>query len=320
MFQPILRQPQGSRGDAGCGVPARGFCAGGRRARVHVQRDRPVVGTHDVQVRRSNRCIAFEDAQFGYDRLGHLIRLVRSHDPLSTSTVATTWHFDSLGQVLELHEPDSAPQFRSYTHWGERTIDAVERPHHLAGDDRRLLSRYDALGRVVHREEQTNQVVDAATVNDFVYDQAVHTPTPPVTATHVLGRLAKATSPTSSVSFSYDAFGQINAQVFTDRTTTSANVYVEKQTFHGDGSLQALDLLLPDTSFNQKRARGYIYDSAGRTRTVKYADGTSNMDLLTATGGTDIDMFGRVRQAKYGLATYTATTRIPAVVCLTMRK
>ena len=30
------------------------------------------------------------------------------------------------------------------------------------------------------------------------------------------------------------------------------------------------------------------------------------MDLFTATGGTDIDVFGRIRQAKYGLATYAA--------------
>jgi YD repeat-containing protein len=76
----------------------------------------------------------------------------------------------------------------------------------------------------VHREDQTKQVVDAATVNDFVYDQAVNSTTPPVTATNVRGRLAKATSPTSSVSFSYDAFGRINAQVFTDRMVTSNNV------------------------------------------------------------------------------------------------
>ena len=72
------------------------------------------------------------------------------------------------------------------------------------------------------------------------------------------------------MSFSYDAFGRINAQVFTDRTTTSANVYVEKHTFHGDGSLQALDLLLPDTTPVKDERVEYSYDSAGRPRSVKY--------------------------------------------------
>ena len=63
--------------------------------------------------------------------------------------------------------------------------------------------------------------------------------------------------------------------------------------------------MLPDNAFKDERV-DYIYDSAGRTRSVKYSDGTINKDLFTATGGTDIDVFGRVRQAKYGLATYTA--------------
>ena len=225
--------------------------------------------------------IKIEGAQFDYDRLGHLIRMARYQDPQSETTAAvTTWHFDSLGQMLELDEPDSAPQFRSYDNWGKLVLTQWNDTTTTPSSDRRSINRYDALGRLVHREDQTNQVVDAATVNDFVYDQAVNITTPPVTATNVLGRLAKATSPTSSVSFSYDAFGRINAQVFTDRTTTSANVYVEKHTFHGDGSLQALDLLLPDTTPAKDERIDYSYDSAGRTRSVKYSDGTINMDLF----------------------------------------
>jgi len=251
--------------------------------------------------------IKIEGVQFDYDRLGHLIRMARYQDPQSETTAAvTTWHFDSLGQMLELDEPDSAPQFRSYDNWGELTLTQWNDTTTTPSSDRRSIKRYDALSRLVHREDQTNQVVDAATVNDFVYDQAVNTTTPPVTATNVLGRLAKATSPTSSVSFSYDAFGQVNAQVFTDRTTTSANVYVQKHTFHGDGSVKTLDFLLPDTTPAKDERIDYSYDSAGRTRSVKYSDGTINMDLFTATGGADIDVFGRVRQAKYGLAIYTA--------------
>ena len=255
--------------------------------------------------------INLEDTQFGYDRLGHLIRMVRAHDPSSTTTVATTWHFDSLGQVLELDEPDSAPQFRSYTTWGELVLTQWNDTTTSPASERRLLNRYDALGRLVHREERTNQVVDAATVHDFVYDQAVHGATPPVTATNVVARLAKATSPTSSVSFSYDAFGRSNAQVFIDRTTTSANVYVQKHTFHGDGSLQALDFLLPDTGFKDERV-DYVYDSAGRLRTATYSDGTGGAGQSLFNIDT-IDPFGRTRHARIGLpafndpASYAAT-------------
>jgi hypothetical protein len=143
--------------------------------------------------------IDMEDAQFGYDRLGHLIRMERYQDPSQpTIAVATTWHFDSLGQLLELDEP----QFRSYTNWGELVVTQWNDTTTTPSTDRRTINRYDALGRLVHREDQTNQVVNAATVNDFVYDQAINSTAPPVIATNVLGRLAKATSPTSSVSFS----------------------------------------------------------------------------------------------------------------------
>ena len=85
-------------------------------------------------------------------------------------------------------------------------------------------------------------------MNDYLYDTGINNTTPPVTATNVLGRLAKATSPTSSVSFSYDPFGRVNAQVFVDLTTGPGNIYVEKRDYHGDGSPTALHLLLPDTN------------------------------------------------------------------------
>jgi YD repeat-containing protein len=190
-----------------------------------------------------------QHATFTHNPLGQRTGMTRFADAAGgTDPVAWSWRFDSLGQLLQSQEPESAPQVTTYSDWGQplevQWTDSTSTP----AVDRRVVHTYDALGRLVHREEQTNQVVDAATVHDFIYDQAVHSTTPPVTATHVLGRLAKATSPTSSVSFSYDAFGRINAQIFTDRTTPSANVYVQKHTFHGDGSLQALDFLLPDTT------------------------------------------------------------------------
>ena len=231
-------------------------------------------------------------------------RAIRIRCPPRRST--TSWRYDSLGQVLELDEPDSAPQFRSYDNWGELTqvqwLDTTTNP----ATDRRTITQYDALGRVIHSEDRTNNVVDAATVNDFLYDQPVNVTTPPVLATHVLGRLAKATFPTGAVSFSYDGLGRVNTQTFTDTTTAPVGVYVEKHTYHGDGSLSALDLLLPDTGFRNEHV-DYSYDSAGRTRSVKYSDGTINQNLFSAAGSADIDPLGRIRQAQYGLATYTAS-------------
>ena len=165
--------------------------------------------------------VPLERATFRYDALGNLAGMARHQDPLSTATVTTSWHYDSLGQVLQLEEPDSAPQFRSYDNWGELTqvqwLDTTTTP----ATERRTITQYDALGRVIHSEDRTNNVVDAATVNDFLYDKPVNVTTPPVLATHVLGRLAKATLPTGAVSFSYDGLGRVNAQTFTDTTTAA---------------------------------------------------------------------------------------------------
>jgi RHS repeat-associated protein len=162
-----------------------------------------------------------------------------------------------------------------------------------------VIARYDALGRVVHREEQNNGVTDPETVFDYVYDHGVNV-APQVTPTHVLGRLAQATAPTGTVSFSYDDLGRTNARVFTD---TTGGIYVEKHAFHGDGTPQSLDLFLPDTGFADEQVL-YDQDSAGRGKSVTYHNGSESQTLYTAS---QIDPFGRVRQAQYGQATFTAS-------------
>jgi RHS repeat-associated protein len=249
-----------------------------------------------------------EAEEFVYDALGHLKQLKRFGTPASlASPVITSWQYDSLGQVLELQEPDSAKQTRTYDTWGELTRVQWNDASVSPAVDRRVLSRYDALGRLVHSEERNNDVVDAATVNDYSYDTPVNSTTPPVTATNVLGRLAKATSPTSTVSFSYDAFGDINAKIFTDTTVNPAKVYVEKHTYHGDGSPSALDLKVPSsgTTFTSEHV-AYTYDSAGRTRSMTYSDGAITQSLFSAPGASAIDVFGQIRTAQYGAASITA--------------
>jgi YD repeat-containing protein len=204
-----------------------------------------------------------EHATFTHDRLGHQTGMTRYQDAVAgANPVTSSWHFDSLGQVVELDEPDSVPQLNTYSSWGEllrvrRYMDpgsggsggsgsgsgsgsgggdgpggpggggdgpggpggGGDGPPSLSLDTGTntvdMIKRYDALGRVIHSEQHNNGIADPATVNDYLYDQAIKI-APQVTPTNMLGRLAQAISPTGAVSFSYDAFGQINARVFTD--------------------------------------------------------------------------------------------------------
>jgi len=255
-----------------------------------------------------------ERATFAYDAFGRMTVMTRFANPNSAAGgTTTTWHYDSLGWMTKLEELDNAPQFRSFDNWGEvtssqwcdATFSTCPSAATTATSNRSTTSRYDALGRMIHSEDKTKGTVDPETINDFVYDVGVNNTTPPLTATNVKGRLAKATSPTSTVSFSYEGFGRVSAQVFTDRTAGSNNIYVQKQDYHGDGSPQTLHLLLPDNAFKDEKV-DYAYDSAGRTRSVKYNDG-ANQDLFTASGNADIyDVLGRIRTAKYGTAVFTA--------------
>jgi RHS repeat-associated protein len=246
----------------------------------------------------------------GYDVLGHLISMTRYQNPaplnamepsIASNPATTSWRYDSLGQVLEFDEPDSAAQLITYDNWGDVTqvqwSDGTSSP----ATDRRSLTAYDALGRVTHREDQTNTIVDADTVNNYLYDRPVTLSTR-VNPTNVLGRLAQASSPTSDISFSYDDFGRANANVFADKPADANGVYVEKMEFHGNGSTSALHLVLPDTGFKDEQVT-YTYDSANRMRSAQYADGTTTQNLFTAS---TIDALGRIRQALYGAAQYTA--------------
>ncbi|HEX8111801.1 MAG TPA: hypothetical protein VF516_28915 [Kofleriaceae bacterium] len=46
--------------------------------------------------------------------------MTRYQDAASgANPVTSSWRFDSLGQMLELDEPGSAPQFNTYSNWGE---------------------------------------------------------------------------------------------------------------------------------------------------------------------------------------------------------
>lgn len=241
-----------------------------------------------------------EHAMFSYDRLGHRTAMTRYQDAAGgANPVTSSWRFDSLGQMLELDEPGSARQSNTYSNWGELVTTSRNAPGNPSLTALSVVSRYDALGRLIHREQQNDGVVDAATANDYQYDQPIAV-APQLDPTNVLGRLAQASAPTGTTSFSYDAFGRVNGQVFTDSV---GGIYIEQHATHADGSPASLDLLLPDTGFADEHV-DYAYDSAGRGKSVRYSSGSETVDLFEAS---TIDPLGRLRQAQFGLTSYAAS-------------
>jgi RHS repeat-associated protein len=228
-----------------------------------------------------------EDATFAYDPLGQLTSMTRFQDA-ANAKAGVSWlrQVDSIGETLGLTEPD-AP-VRSYRHsdWGE----LIETEWLDGGTDRRMISTYDAAGRVRRVEERNNGITDPQTVMTYDYDVGVPL-SPLVTPAFVLGRLARASSPRGQVAFSYDALGRVNAQVYSD----DLGLYVQRVKQHTDGSVDSVMFNLPDQNYRQELA-AYSYDSAGRLREVDYTDPTGTRQLYHAD---NIDVWGRLRKALY---------------------
>jgi len=238
-----------------------------------------------------------EYATFGYEPLGHQTSMVRYQDAASgLYPVASTWHFDSLGQLLELDEPTSAAQQRTYSDWGE--LKAVTWLPSQLDVSHSIISTYDALGRLTSSQELNNGVADPATLDKYTYDQAGASAI--VDPTFVTGRLASASTPSNGVVFSYDGYGQINARSFTG---TSAAEYVEQHGTHGDGSPAWVALRLPDNSYKEERV-DYEYDSAARMRWMWFSNGTTTQELVNTT---ELDSWGRLLSGEFGGTKYAAT-------------
>ncbi|WP_158625570.1 RHS repeat-associated core domain-containing protein [Corallococcus carmarthensis] len=234
-----------------------------------------------------------EHATFTYDRLGQLTGMTRYLDPVGlTGPVTWSWVQDSFGQRLSWQDPDSALKTAKYSDWGEplevKWTESITAPT----GERSQLSRYDAQSRITHSEERTKGVTEQDTVYDFLYDFGA-SPTSLVTPTYVLGRLAQTKSSLGEVFYSYDAYGQSNARVYTDAQGT---YYVEKNDLHADGELDAFTLYLPDTGY-EKEVTWYAYDTARRPMYVKYEGPDLSQELYVAKS---IDPFGRPRSAVHG--------------------
>jgi hypothetical protein len=172
--------------------------------------------------------VRLDYATFAYDRLGQLKSTIRYQQPdIAAGPVQWSMQLDSFGQALQLNEPNNAPRFYRYSDWGE----PVETRWIDGGIERRLTRGYDALGRLKSTAELKDGVTDPETVNTFEYDTAVDV-SPLVTPTFLAGQLARAASPSGDVTFSYDVFGRINAQVFRD---TQNGLYIQRGTYLNDG-------------------------------------------------------------------------------------
>src|SRR5205814_5249775 len=70
-----------------------------------------------------------EHATLAYDKLGRLTGMTRYQDASgATKPVTWSWHYDSLGQLLELDEPDSSPRTNSHSKWRELLTSSRIRP------------------------------------------------------------------------------------------------------------------------------------------------------------------------------------------------
>src|SRR5262249_34846177 len=145
---------------------------------------------------------------------------------------------------------------------------------------------------------QHNGVTVPDTVYDYTYDAgtSIHAKQP---ATHQLGRLASATSPTSAVYFGYDAYGRVAAQA--TRGEFGA-IFVETARYDADGALTELGMVLPDSDAAVEKMQ-YEYDSARRLKRAYHIDQARVVHEIYRVTPGGIDAFGRVRHAQFGFGT-----------------
>ncbi|MEO6776812.1 MAG: FG-GAP-like repeat-containing protein [Kofleriaceae bacterium] len=238
-----------------------------------------------------------EYASFAYDLLGNQRSLVRYQDPLNAANPVTwSWQFDSLGQVTSLSEPSNAPQSRTYDSWGELT--KMEWQPSSPEPVHSVEMSYDSLGRTLASYEENNHVLDPLTVNTYAYDTPGSSSR--IAPSYVVGRLAKASSPTEDIVLSYDGLGNVNARSYTDLNNVE---YVEQQGVHADGSQAWIELQLPDDAYSNERV-DYDYDTASQLRWMWFSDDVNTQELYNAT---KLDAWGRVLQADFGKASYSAS-------------
>ncbi|HVJ19315.1 MAG TPA: toxin TcdB middle/N-terminal domain-containing protein, partial [Polyangiaceae bacterium] len=248
-----------------------------------------------------------EWSKYGFDAPGNMQLLERAADPHLPASQFVQWLtlHDGLGRVVEQREPASSAVTHDYdsagnvvrTAWSE-TVGGQLREH--------VLSRsFDGLKRIT--EETTgvyDPALDAWTIESatrFIHDEpcldSMHGEDD-----HLLGREACVISKVSgaggldgirSIYHAYDALGR---RTRTTRVDSSSDNDEVREGYEYDGTrLYALSLALPDSDEGERVE--YEYDSANRTRSVRYVRGPESELVYDAVAR---DELGRATQVDYG--------------------
>lgn len=239
-----------------------------------------------------------EFSTFGQDRFGNTVRESRFKN-LGTnppSSPVTSWsRFDSGGHVLEQKDPEGLATRTEVDSWGAAT--AIKWTD-AASIDHRIVATYDAYGRMLHRDERHNGVVDAETVNDFTYDMAQPVASQ-ITPTNLLGRMSASHAASGDTYFSYDENGATNATVWNDG---AGQQYLEKLSHRIDGTMTSMDLFLPDRNYDPEHV-DFSYDSAKRLVAATYSSSTQHRTLYKVSSH---DPYGRIVNVNYGATSLKA--------------
>jgi RHS repeat-associated protein len=253
------------------------------------------------RVRRTRRMwgvTALERMDLYYDRLGHQTTINRFADPSGSAVVGWGTTYDSLGQLIRLVEPGTAPREMSYDRAGNQT----ELWWMDGGVRRSVRSSYDDLGRLVRSVETNNYSEDAASVANYFYDESSGEPFHAGTA-YAAGRLTHAHSATQSVYLGYDPFGRGTFSAWVDQSGRRVERSV---TSRPDGATTELRLRLPDTGWQDEIAT-YTYDSAQRLKEVRWRDENYPQGLVLYSVA-QYDLKGRRRATQFGNGTDQLTS------------
>jgi RHS repeat-associated protein len=188
--------------------------------------------------------------QYGYDVADNLTSVI---DPVDGMT---TYHYDDLGNLLQTSSPDAGTTVFTYD---------------AAGN---LTSRQDARGQLfIYIYDALNRLngIDAPGTNDditYVYD----------TCTHGSGRLCSVITPSGTVTYAYDAFGNVTSHQLLEYSYDLAN-RVQTITYPSGAVIT------------------YGYDAAGQVSEVNLTDRSTT---TTLAGNITYAPFGAVESLTYG--------------------
>jgi RHS repeat-associated protein len=233
---------------------------------------------------------------FTYDRLGHVAQVTRH---LNLPIPPVTWSFthDSAGHVLTADEPGTATRSFRYDEWGQRIESSWMELEGSLFVSHGTRQEYDGLGRMTRSYATRFGTLDTdAPVQRYWYDAHSGTELQPEDA-FLVGKLSHVDSSDSRVAnyLAYDAFGRVISEAWHDKDADET--YWQRQLFSPDGAPEYLVFSLADAPGKSEGAH-YLYDSAGRLRTVEWSGVGGEAFPIFDVG--NIDPFGRSLSITYG--------------------